>query len=270
MMNLWVATVAGGVALAGSTPFIDRVFLIPALIVFALTVPIGIKAAFESLHNPEVAEFQRRFGVGSLPFLRRTERDEETARTVAAERVDAVSRTRKRVLVSIAFVTALIVVGCSGSELRTPEDLVEALEDDGIQCEDPTPQPKRGLIACNKDPIRGDRTFIIEVFEDDAAMHASLKEKTEDHRKIDALGNEGSMEIEQDRLFLVRGDGWIITATDHMAHDIADALDAEELICVEGCREREASSSDALAAPAARAVNGLRAPREGWLWRLQV
>lgn len=77
LMNLWVATVAGGVAIAGSTPFIDTVFLIPALIVFALTVPVGIKAAFESLHNPEVADFQSRFGVGSLPFLRRSERDKE-------------------------------------------------------------------------------------------------------------------------------------------------------------------------------------------------
>lgn len=79
LMNLWVAAVAGGVAIAGSTPLINGFFLIPALIVLAVTVPLGIKAGFESLHNPEVAEFQRRFGVGALPFLGRDERDEEEA-----------------------------------------------------------------------------------------------------------------------------------------------------------------------------------------------
>lgn len=76
-MNLWVATVAGEVAIAGSTPFINTPLLILAVIVIALTVPVGIKAAFESLHNPEVAEFHSRFGVGSLRFLRREERGEE-------------------------------------------------------------------------------------------------------------------------------------------------------------------------------------------------
>lgn len=143
-----------------------------------------------------------------------------------------------RILISASLVTALLVTGCSGSELRTPEDVVETLEDEGIQCDDQTAVPKRGLIACNKDPIRGGRTFIIEVFEDDAAMRSSLKEKIEEHRKIDALGDEGSADIEQDRLFLVRGDRWIITATDRMARDIADALDTDELVCVRGCQER--------------------------------
>lgn len=81
LMNLWVAIVAGGAAIAGSTSFMKRfgLVLVPALIVIALTAPVGIKAAFESLHNPEVAEFERRFGAGSLPFLRRKERDEERA-----------------------------------------------------------------------------------------------------------------------------------------------------------------------------------------------
>lgn len=73
LLHLTIVVVVGATVIRGSASF-DKGFAAPLVAVFAVglvTVAIGLKASFDSLHNPPVNEFYRRYGIGTSRFFRR-------------------------------------------------------------------------------------------------------------------------------------------------------------------------------------------------------
>lgn len=64
-LNIIILALTAAIAIRGSTSFIEAwgPVLIPAFVVAAGISLFGLKAHFDSLHNPQVDEFYRRYGI---------------------------------------------------------------------------------------------------------------------------------------------------------------------------------------------------------------
>lgn len=72
LVNVMILLVAATTAITGTTIFIGdfTVVLMAVLAVGVITGFIGIKAAFDSLHDPAIDEFEHRYGIVSSMLLR--------------------------------------------------------------------------------------------------------------------------------------------------------------------------------------------------------
>ena len=81
VVNVLMLVLIAGAAIVGSINFIETLapFLIPAFVVAGGALLFGIKAAFGSVFNPAIEDFDRRYRLESFPILRRLSRRDRRA-----------------------------------------------------------------------------------------------------------------------------------------------------------------------------------------------